>query len=105
MFDLTDLLFLSVVVLAAAALWRAQGVREIALRAAKRHCDEMEVQWLDGSVALRKVGLARNARGRLCLARAYLFEFTSTGDERYFGSVDMVGHQVRTVQLQPHRLQ
>ncbi len=104
MFDLSDLLLISVPIVVAALFWRAQGSRELALQAAQRHCNEMGVQWLDGSVALKRIKVARNARGRLCLSRSYLFEFSSTGDERYQGWVTLLGSRIQSVQLQAHRL-
>ncbi len=101
MFELTILLCLVAI---GWHIWSAQGVQEIAHLAAKRHCQQMEVQLLDDTVAVSRFWLKRDARGQFRVWRTYLFEFTSTGDERYQGRVVTLGSQVEAVQLQTHRL-
>ena len=101
---LADLFLIFIVVTVLCLWWKAQGAREIALRAVKEHCQQMDVQWLDQHVALRGFWFKRNREGRLCGWRAYRFEFSSTGDERYEGRVILLGRQVESIELQPHRL-
>jgi hypothetical protein len=85
--------------------WRCALIaREQAFAAAQRHCDSMQVQLLDQSVSLRRLWFKRNAQGRLCLWRAFYFEFTVIGDDRYVGRVVMLGDRVSEVQLEPHRV-
>lgn len=79
-------------------------VREIALKAARQHSDELSVQLLDQSVGIHRVWLKRGRDNRLHIWRNYQFEFTSTGDERYKGHVITLGEQVETVQLQVHKV-
>jgi len=79
-------------------------VREIALKAARLHSDELNVQLLDQSVGIHRVWLKRGRDNRLHIWRNYQFEFTSTGDERYKGHVITLGEQVETVQLQVHKV-
>jgi hypothetical protein len=38
------------------------------------------------------------------LWRAFYFEFTVIGDDRYVGRVVMLGNRVSEVQLDPHRM-
>ena len=83
---------------------RALQAKDLAFRAAERHCREMDVQMLDQSVYLRKLWLKRNSRGALCLWRAFYFEFTSTGEDRYSGRVVMLSRRIEGVQLDPHRV-
>jgi len=104
MYDLGDVVVWSVFVLICVLFWRAQGVREVALKAAKKHCEEMDVQWLDSNVSLRGLWFKRDHRGSICFWRSYTFEFSSTGEERYSGRVVLVGNRVTSVQLEPHRL-
>jgi hypothetical protein len=101
---LSDLFVLFALAVILSIWWRGQGVREIALKAVEAHCQEMNVQWLDQHVALRGFWLKRNTKGRLCGWRAYKFEFSSTGDERYEGRVVLLGREVESIQLQAHRL-
>lgn len=103
MLDLKELWLICLLGIAALWFWRAQGVREIALRATLQHCRDEEVNLLDQTVALRQIGLRRDTAQRLRLWRRYQFEFTVTGGERYRGHTDMLGAKVSRVTLPPHR--
>ncbi len=104
MFDLYDVLALAVFTAFCMLWWNAQGIKQIALRAAKDHCKKMAVQLLDEGVVLHGFWLKRDGRGSLRLWRSYNFEFTSTGNERYCGKVTLLGRFIEEVQLDPHRL-
>ncbi len=103
MVGLEDIALLLVVLLVGAYYWSAQGVREVALAATRRHCERHQLQLLDDSVALRALWAKRDASGRWRLWRAYQFEFTATGDERYTGRTVTLGRQVEIILLPPHR--
>ena len=60
-------------------------LRERALSAVKQHCAKADIELLDGNVALRRLALLPDARGRKRLARVYGFEFTVTGEQRHIG--------------------
>lgn len=102
--DLVDVVLFGAVALIGLFWWRSQAVKELALQATRNHCASMGVQLLDDSVVLRGFWFKRNSHGELCVRRSYLFEFTSTGDERYHGGTVMLGTRVETIQLAPHRL-
>jgi hypothetical protein len=70
----------------------------VALRAARRACDEMDVQFLDQTVAVTRLGVTWSRRGP-ALRREYGFEFSIQGDERRRGRVAMVSRDVVSVQL------
>jgi hypothetical protein len=96
------LLLLIVIIL----YWRnALRVKDRAFLAARKHCLEMEVQLLDETIYLRRFWLKRSEQGRLLFWRAFYFEFTVTGADRYFGRVLMLGDLIQEIQLEPHRLQ
>ncbi|MBA4719820.1 MAG: DUF3301 domain-containing protein [Alcanivorax sp.] len=101
--QLTDLLLLSALCIAAALFWRAQKIRESALLATRRHCQREDVMLLDETVALRRVRVRRDPGRGLCLLRCYSFEFTVTGGERYQGETRMLGPRVLSITLPPHR--
>ncbi len=87
----------------AALYWRhSLYIKERAYRAARKRCQELELQLLDDSVYLRQLRVKRNDRGILALWRAYQFEFTVSGSERYRGHVLMLGRQIEAIELQPH---
>ena len=84
--------------------WQAQGIKQQAYQAVKKYCREMELQLLDEGVVLRGFWFKRNAKGKLKMWRAYHFEFSSTGNERYRGRVIMLGLDVEKLELEPHRI-
>ena len=102
--SLTDLCLVFLFIIVAVHLWNAQGIKQLAHRAVKKHCAEMDVQLLDEGIVLRGFWLKRDARGNVRIWRSYHFEFSSTGDERYQGSIILLGRQVEAIQLQAHRL-
>jgi len=76
-------------------------VREVALEAGRRACAAEGVQFLDWTVAVVKIRIARSADGRLRLRRIYEFEFSDTGNNRLRGSVTMLGTQLIALYLTP----
>lgn len=102
--ELIDLFWLMLIAGVVLFWYRGLAVRERALVAVRRHCDEMNLQLLDQTVALRSLWIGRNTAGRLSLRRRYGFEFTSTGDERYQGQISFLGNKVETIHTDAHRL-
>jgi hypothetical protein len=102
MLSLFDLALLMLFAAFAAWLWRGYGIREVALKLARRHCEKLDIELLDENVALRGLRLLRDSHGRLRLARDYNFEFTVTGDQRLAGSIRLFGHHLARIELQPH---
>ncbi|MBV1789874.1 DUF3301 domain-containing protein [Marinobacterium sp. D7] len=104
MFELKDLFWLALTGAICLLWWRGQKVREIALKHARKSCNEMDLQLLDESVALRAIWIKRDEDGQLHIWRRYTFEFTSTGDERYSGQVVTLGYRATGIDLPPHRI-
>jgi hypothetical protein len=73
--------------------------RERALAACRQACQQLDVQLLDQTVALSRLGLARDRRGRLQVRRLYGFEFSTEGLERRRGRAMLVGRRVDYVHL------
>lgn len=104
MLDIQWLLWL-IILAALIFYWRdALRVKELAYRAARERCADLDVQLLDETIFLRRIWLKRNARGQMAVWRAFYFEFTVAGTDRYFGRVLMLGSSLIEVQLDPHRL-
>ena len=74
-------------------------VREHAVAAGRHACAEAGVQFLDDTVALSRIRLARNERGQLQFARLYRFEFSNTGNNRNLGNIRVIGEQVESVEM------
>ncbi len=83
--------------------WRTHEIKQIAYRLAKRHCSEMEVQFLDDSIVLRRIRLKRLTNGQISLLRVFHFEFATIGDARYQGEVIFNGFKLHSIELEPYR--
>ena len=88
---------IAAIVAIAALVWLwfdSLKARETAVRAARAACTAETVMLLDDTVAISGIKAARDDDGRLRLQRAYVFEFTDSGNNRLKGSVVLVGHRV-----------
>lgn len=89
-----------VLIIVAGWLWYdSLNVREIAVRAAREACQAENLLFLDDTVGIASLKLARNADGRVQLQRAYDFEFSDTGDNRLKGSIVMMGSHVALLNI------
>lgn len=103
--ELSDLFWLALTALACLTWWHNLKLREFATLRVKRYCEQEDVQLLDENIALKKMRPVRSSSsGLLVMARRYQFYFTSTGDERYPGTVEMVGRQIIRIELAAHKL-
>lgn len=76
--------------------------REAALAAGRAACERYGLLLLDDTVAVTQTRLARNAEGRLRLARTYGFEFSDTGNNRRHGSIELLGVRAEDVRFEPY---
>ena len=95
-FDISALLL----VVALAWLWLdSLTTRETAIAATKAACQSENLLLLDDTVAITRIGVARNDDGELRLQRIYGFEYSDTGNNRRTGSLAMLGSRVLVVNL------
>ncbi len=104
MIDLTDLMVIFAIVTAGLYWYSAAGIKQFALLAARNYCNQMDLQFLDESVALRALWFKRAPDGQIRVWRSYTFEFTATGEDRYKGRIVLLGKQVTSIHTPPHRL-
>jgi len=78
-------------------------VKEIATKQAAVACEKVALEFLDQSVAINKVRLRRDGHGRLKFYREYQFEFSSTGEFRYKGIVQMLGHYPINIEMEAYQ--
>ena len=100
---LDDLILIALLLGAYLYWFNSQHAKEIALKAVRANCLSQEVQMLDEYVALNSIRLSRDQTGTMRVRRAFLFEFSSTGNERYNGVCIMLGRQVESIQMEPYR--
>ena len=77
---------------------------EVARHAGKKASNELDLQFLDDTVASTRLRLARNHAGRRVFHRTYRFEFTETGDTRREGHLILLGDEVESVILEPYQI-
>ena len=76
--------------------------KEAATKAAALACKEIQAQLLDQTVALKKLRVVRNVKGRMQLHRSYNFELSMDREARSFGRVFLLAQEVSSVQLDYH---
>lgn len=96
-----ELLVLAVILLGGWFWVDSMRAREAALEAGRRACEAENVQFLDWTVAMTSIRIARAADGRIRLRRIYQFEFSDTGNNRLKGSITLLGTQLLSVHLAP----
>ncbi|SJM93196.1 conserved hypothetical protein [Crenothrix polyspora] len=99
-----DIIFIGLLLCAFIYWMSAQKVKEIAFMATRDYCLAMEVQMLDAYIALTSIGFERDNAGKMQLKRTFMFEFSSTGYERYSGKIIMLGRKVKSIVMDPYRL-
>ncbi|PWY36853.1 DUF3301 domain-containing protein [Pseudomonas sp. RW409] len=102
MLTLGNIFVLMLLATGAAWLWHNHGLRERALERVKQHCARLDIELLDGNVALKRIGFVRDASGRRRLARIYNFEFTVTGETRHAGTITQFGAHSAQIELAPY---
>ena len=80
------------------------NVREAAIAAGRQACVAQRMQLLDDTVCLIKTRLARDTSGQLRFERTYRFEYSSTGDNRYIGHINMLGQHIKGLTMDDHYL-
>ena len=100
----TEFYLFVILALALAAWWDNIRCQEIAKRAGKYTCDRENVQFLDDTVQLKKIRIARSPSGKLHLCRVYLFEYSLDGNQRCQGKIKLCGKVVNEVSLENYSI-
>lgn len=96
---------LACILIAVVWAWHsAMAARERANAVAGEACRRLQLELLDGTVALARAWPRRDDTGRLALERTYAFEYTDDGRRRLQGFVVMLGRAVVTVGLASARV-
>jgi len=84
--------------------WDSLQVKEFARSAGLNKCRKASVQFLDDTVAMKKIWFQRDRAGRLQVCRLHNFEFSSDGTQRYKGRITMLGKKVSEVEMEAYRI-
>ena len=103
MFDFGILLLLILAALVGAYWWQSGLDKGRARELAVAHCLEFDLQLLDQSMVI--VGFwPLLEQGRITFRRRYQFEFSSIGDRRYQGRLELVGMRLVSIELEAYKL-
>ncbi len=104
MLSLSFLFWVTLVSALVSFWWQSDKVKSLALGYVYRYCQDQKLQLLDQTMVLKGVWPVRDMNGSLSLRRRYNFEFTSTGEARSKGAVELIGSKLKTLQLEAHIL-
>lgn len=97
-------LFIIIAVVVVYFWWGSFAAREVAYVTAKQLCQQAQVLFLDDTVSVEKIRLQRSYKGTLGFYRRYRFEFTTDGEYRYRGYIDMLGRQILSRHMDTYTL-
>lgn len=83
-------------------LWSGIRCKEIACIAGVAYCNRHGVQFLDQTVERRQLRLILDSRKNPCWYRTFQFEFATDGEHRYLGHIEMYGHHLKSIDMEPY---
>ena len=76
--------------------------REQGIKAVQAACKQEGVQLLDETVSGRFPRLVRDESGRMVMKRVYEFEYSSSGQDRFYGAIMLIGTEVAMLDISAH---
>jgi hypothetical protein len=89
-----EILLIGLLLTIIAYWWDTTRTNEIAMRSCRRICQSTGVQLLDATVSRQRVWLRRHPHGGVQICRLYSFEYSRDSENRQFGYIVLLGHQV-----------
>jgi hypothetical protein len=89
-----EILLITLLLAIIAYWWDTTRTNEIAIHNCRRICQSAGVQLLDATVSRQRVWLRRHPQGGIQICRLYSFEYSSDNQNRQFGYIVLLGHQV-----------
>lgn len=84
------------------AIWQDRKIAESAKQHAKRECDKLNVQLLSVACTQRRIGMLKN--GKPGFKTQFTFEFSSTGDDCYQGTLYLQDTKLINLDIPPHKI-
>ncbi|WP_018693334.1 DUF3301 domain-containing protein [Algicola sagamiensis] len=100
--SLADILILMLLVYIIGQFIHIRNIAEKARLAAVRHCEQHQLQFI--SIARSKTSIKKGRRAVFEWAHQFEFEFSSTGEDRYQGTLTIEGNQAPRFELPPYRI-
>lgn len=98
-----DLIALALVIAGIIIILNHINTGRIARIAAKRHCEQHGLQFLDQNVVFETLRLCRSKQQLFGIKRRYRFEFSSVGDYRYRGRINLISKKVESIELEAYK--
>ena len=102
MLTIFEVLLVFALIISVLVVVKNQQVKESTNHIAKRFCQQNQLQFLDGTVALGSMRFTKSSFPSLL--RQYRFEYSINKIDRYWGSVSMIGRQTHNVYVDPDHL-
>jgi len=99
-----DLLTIFILLIFAWLWWWDRGIKQHAFKLCKQQCERSDVQLLDDNIHIKKIKLIKNDNGELKIYRQFSFEFTYTSEQRYLGTIELLGKRLLSFQLAPYQI-
>ncbi len=90
-------------VLLGGLFWRHIQIGHRACQLAKAHTQKQGVLLLDQTVVLVSIRLRLQRHTGFAVERRYAFEFATRGDQRYSGTLTLLGQRLKQFELQPFK--
>ena len=97
MLNLGIVIFLAIAAFVFAFWWQSDKIKRLTVAYVRRYCRHHGLQLLDQTTVLRGIWLGRDEQGFLQVGRRYQFEFSTTGEQRYSGSISLLGTKLLSV--------
>jgi len=105
MYDIYDAILFFIFIFAVMYWWRISEQKSFAIRNAKAYCQERNVQLLDQTLVFKGLHLEKTGNKRCRLCRAYEFDFSSNGEDRFKGEIILSGFNFLRVILEMEKLE
>lgn len=98
---LGNILLLVLITVVVILFWRTRAMAESARSYLEAYCEKQGIQLI--SVARKKLKVGTN-KGKLDWKATFSFEFSGNREDKYTGTIQMVGLTVVSVELPPFRV-
>lgn len=101
---LSDVFVLLILTCLALIWWWDRGIKQAAFLKCKQYCENADVLLLDDNIQIKKIKLEKNSQNQWKILRVFQFEFTYTSEERYQGTLEMLGQYIKHIELEPYKI-